>query len=114
MPRIKDPAEALKDKLVESTARFKRGCQRDEETPVFYATDGSRQIRVTSMASVGSQLILFIGEDEEGRHVELLQHFTQASFRMVAIPKEEARPSNSRIGFNDKYLAGEAEGLTDL
>ncbi|UTY48459.1 hypothetical protein EPK84_17605 [Sinorhizobium fredii] len=45
-------------------------------------------------------ILIFIGKDDDGKIVQLMQHHTQMSVMLVAVPKLEEAPY--RIGFTAK------------
>lgn len=80
-----NPAQWMHERLVHQIIEFEKGL-------------GSEPLHITNLASWGPDMILFIGQFPDGRKFELIQHYSQVSVLLVAVPKatdEEPR----RIGF---------------
>ncbi len=93
--QIRSIPEYAFDSLVDQIRAFQNNLPDDHEVGIT-AGGGGPTIYVTSLEG-GDHMIVFKGQNQEGRQAVLIQHYTQVSVQMVAMPKlaEKAR----RIGF---------------
>ena len=63
----------------------------------FVGGPTNEPLHISNVASWGPDMIVFMGQYADGRKFELLQHYSQVSVLLVAIPK--ARDEPRRIGF---------------
>jgi hypothetical protein len=93
-----NPAKWMHERLVKSIIEFENGLDETQEIGARLVNFGEREpIHISDVSYWGPDLIIFIGTNLDGRSVELLQHVTQVSVLLVALPKEHAEPR--RIGF---------------
>lgn len=94
-----NPAQWMHERLVHQIIEFEKGLGAHHEVGGrFVEGPGSEPLHITNLASWGPDMILFIGQFPDGRRFELIQHYSQVSVLLVAVPKasnEEPR----RIGF---------------
>lgn len=94
-----NPAQWMHERLVHQIIEFEKGLGEGQEVGGrFVEGPGSEPLHITNLASWGPDMILFIGQFPDGRKFELIQHYSQVSVLLVAVPKatnEEPR----RIGF---------------
>jgi Family of unknown function (DUF6173) len=94
-----NPAQWMHERLVHQIIEFEKGLGAGFEVGGrFVEGPGSEPLHITNLASWGPDMILFIGEYADGRKFELIQHYSQVSVLLMAVPKatdEEPR----RIGF---------------
>jgi hypothetical protein len=85
--------------LREQVAAFERTLAPEEETAAWLANFGANvTLVITEIAYRDPHLIILRGEDQDGRPRELLQHVSQVSLLLAAIPAKPDRPGR-RIGF---------------
>lgn len=63
----------------------------------FIEGPGSEPLHLSNVASWGPDMILFMGQFGDGRKWELIQHYSQVSLLLIAVPKMTKEPR--RIGF---------------
>ena len=94
-----NPAQWMHERLVHQIIEFEKTIGPDHEVGGrFVEGPGSEPLHIANIASWGPDMILFVGQFPDGRKFELLQHYSQVSVLLVAVPKaadEEPR----RIGF---------------
>ena len=56
-------------------------------------------ILVDSIGYIGYNLIRFLGKDNLGKPLELIQHISQLNFLLMVVPKTEKEPEKRKIGF---------------
>ena len=61
-------------------------------------TPGAGVMHVSDIGYWGPDMIMFYGENEHGKPMELIQHYTQVSLLLTAVPAESEPPR--RIGFD--------------
>lgn len=96
IPEIKSFAKQAHEGLAGRIRRFESGLNEDEEMAVYIASMAV-PFRLTGIGDMGG-LIVFFGEDPDGRRVESYQHFTQANVTLVAVPKPAGQDAR-RMGF---------------
>jgi len=95
-----DPAAWMHQRLVNQIVEFEKNLGPDHEIGGrFVEGPGSEPLHISNVASWGPDMILFMGQFPDGRRFELMQHYSQVSVLLVAVPKmTEAEPPR-RIGF---------------
>lgn len=96
IPEIKSLAKQAHEGLASRIRRFEERLREDEEMAVYIASMAV-PFRLTGIGDMGG-LIVFLGEDPDGRRVESYQHFTQANVTLVAIAKPDGQEAR-RMGF---------------
>ncbi len=99
-PKYKaNPAEWMHERIVRSIADFEKGLKPDEEIGARLVSFGqSEVIHILDVGYWGPDLVTFQGTNADGRPVQLLQHISQISVLLVALPVEKGAPR--RIGFD--------------
>jgi hypothetical protein len=91
-------AKWMHERLVRSIVQFESGLDDQHEIGARLVSFSEREpIHIEDVGFWGPDLIIFDGRNLDGHPVQLLQHVTQISVLLVAVPKaaQEAR----RIGF---------------
>lgn len=95
-----DPAAWLHQRLVNQIVAFEKNLGPDHEIGGrFVEGPNSEPLHITNVASWGPDMILFIGQFPDGRRFELIQHYSQVSVLLVAVPKMTDEAPR-RIGFD--------------
>ena len=85
--------------LKEQITRFEQQLDEGEETAAMLANFGSNvTLVITEIGYQHPHLIVLVGEDENGRRRELLQHVSQVSLLLAAVPVKPDK-KRRRIGF---------------
>ncbi len=93
-----DPAAWMHQRLVNQIVAFEKNLGPDHEIGGrFVEGPGSEPLHISNVASWGPDMILFMGQFSDGRKFELIQHYSQVSVLLVAVPKATDEPR--RIGF---------------
>lgn len=92
---MKSIPEYAYESLVEEIRAFQ--AELSDEYEVGITTGGGGPTIYVTSVQGGDLMIVLKGQDQEGRQAVLIQHYTQVSVQMVAMPKlaDKAR----RIGF---------------
>ena len=93
-----DPAAWMHQRLVHQIMEFEKNLGPDHEIGGrFVQGPNSDALHIENVASWGPDMIMFLGQFADGRKFELLQHYSQVSVLLVAVPKMTEEPR--RIGF---------------
>ena len=94
-----NPAEWMFDRLVRLIQDFESKLNDKEEVGAHLVqAPGDSAIHVLDVGFWGPDMILFMGKNQYGRPVRLIQHYEQVSILLTALPKETEEPPR-RIGF---------------
>jgi Family of unknown function (DUF6173) len=93
-----NPAKWMHERLVKSIIEFEEALDETQEIGARLVNFGEREpIHINDVGYWGPDLVIFYGTNADKRPVELLQHVTQVSVLLVAMPKEHEQAR--RIGF---------------
>lgn len=95
----KTPAEWAHDRLVAYIRQFEAELDAKHEIAMGFASDESGVIRIEGLGYFDPDIITFYGRDETGAKTQLIQHVTQLSVTLRAVPKEAEADPPRRIGF---------------
>lgn len=95
----KSPAEWAHDRLVAYIRQFEAELDAKQEIAMGFASDESGVIRIEGLGYFDPDIITFYGRDETGAKTQLIQHVTQLSVTLRAVPKEAEAEPPRRIGF---------------
>lgn len=94
-----NPAKWTYERIVKEIDSFEAELSSDEEIGArFVSTPGSSVFHIEDLGFLGPDLIIFYGTNEHRRPIQLIQHYTQISILLTAIPKISEQPR--RIGFD--------------
>jgi hypothetical protein len=92
-------AYTMFDALAQQVKAFEAQLKDGEETAVWLAQFGSNTpLVVTKMTYRHPHLIILVGEDSQGHRRELVQHVSQVSLLLEAVPSKQGTRGR-RIGF---------------
>lgn len=95
----KSPAEWAHDRLVMYIRNFESQLDAEQEIAMGFASDESGVLRIEGLGFFDPDIITFYGRDEAGAKTQLIQHVSQLSVTLRAVPKEEDADPPRRIGF---------------
>ncbi len=96
--RPPDPATWMHQRLVHQILEFEKNLGPDHEVGGrFVEGPNAEVLHINNVASWAPDMIVFMGQYADGRKFELLQHYSQVSVLLVAVPKQTKEPR--RIGF---------------
>jgi Family of unknown function (DUF6173) len=96
----KSPAEWAHDRLVAYIRNFEKQLDAEQEIAMGFASDESGVLRIEGLGFFDPDIISFYGRDESGAKTQLIQHVTQLSVTLRAVPKETNAEPPRRIGFH--------------
>lgn len=98
--RAKSPAEWAHDRLVLYIRSFEAQLAASDEIAVGFAGGEAGVLRIEGLGYFDPDIITFYGRDEEGSKTQLIQHVSQLSVILRAVPKAaRAEEPALRIGF---------------
>lgn len=103
-PRLPDsainPAKWAYERLAKRIGEFETDLNDDEEigARLVAAPGPDAFFHIEDVSYWGPDMIMFTGKNADGRKVELIQHHTQLSVLLTALPKQQDKPR--RIGFH--------------
>jgi hypothetical protein len=93
-----NPAQWMYERIAKQVAKFEESLNPDEEVGArFVAAPGEGVIHIDDAGYWGPDMLIFYGKNAEGRPVQVLQHYTQVSITLTALPAKEPEPR--RVGF---------------
>jgi Family of unknown function (DUF6173) len=95
----KSPAEWAHDRLVLYIRNFESQLDAKQEIAMGLAGDETGVLRIEGIGFFDPDMITFYGRDESGAKTQLIQHFSQLSVTLRAVPKETGAEPPRRIGF---------------
>ena len=99
MAPSRSPAEWAYRRLILYIARFEEALDAEHEVAMGFTDGGTGVIRIEGMGHFDPDIVTFYGSDPRGGRVQLIQHVTQLSVLLRAVPKPRAEEPPRRIGF---------------
>jgi hypothetical protein len=100
-----NPAEWMYERLIKQIVEYEKRLSPEEEIGGrFVAAPKEGTFHIEDISYWGPDILMFMGRDADGRPIELMQHYSQMSILLCAVPKETDEPR--RIGF---VLMGQLE-----
>jgi hypothetical protein len=95
----KGPAGQAYDRLVMFIQNFEAKLDNTHEMAMGFAGGAAGVLRIEGLGFVDPDILTFYGRDEDGLKTQLIQHVSQLSFILRAVPKERPEEPPRRIGF---------------
>lgn len=95
----KSEARWAYERLILYIQNFEKTLDNEHEVAMGFAGDSSGVIRIEGMGYYDPDLITFYGSDPAGTKTQLVQHVTQLSVMLRALPKQVKQAEPTRIGF---------------
>ncbi len=95
----KSPAEWAYERLILYIQNFEEQLDDEHEIAVGFAGAASGALRIQGIGFFDPDIVTFYGTDETGSRTQLIQHVSQLSVTLRALPKQEPRTAPLRIGF---------------
>jgi hypothetical protein len=97
-PGPRNPAELAVQRLGEAIASFEADLSNEEEVGgVIIGAPGNTTFHIIKFYNLNKDILVFEGINEHGKPQQLVQHVTQLSILLTALPKLNETPR--RIGF---------------
>lgn len=95
----KSPAEWAYERLILYIQNFEKQLDDEHEVAVGFADGASGALRIEGIGFFDPDIVTFYGSDQNGGKSQLIQHVTQLSVTLRALPKQTAEADATRIGF---------------
>lgn len=95
----KGPAALAYERLVMFIQNFEAKLDNRHEMAMGFAGGAAGILRIEGVGFVDPDILTFYGRDEDGLKTQLIQHVSQLSFILRAVPKERPEAPPRRIGF---------------
>jgi len=95
----KSPAEWAYERLVIYIQNFEEQLDAEHEIAVGFVGGDAGVLRIEGLGFFDPDIVTFYGTDVDGTKTQLIQHVTQLSVMLRAIPKESTEVAAKRIGF---------------
>lgn len=96
----KSPAAWAYERLVMYIRNFEQQLDANEEVAMGFAGSDAGVLRIEGLGYFDPDILTFYGRDEEGMKTQLIQHVSQLSVMLRAVPKEAPEAPARRIGFH--------------
>ncbi len=93
------PAGQAYARLVMFIQNFEAKLDNTHEMAMGFAGGAAGVLRIEGVGFVDPDILTFYGRDEDGLKTQLIQHVSQLSFILRAVPKERPEGPPRRIGF---------------
>lgn len=99
-PEQKSPARWAYERLVQYIRNFETQLDAGQEVAMGFAGSEAGVLRIEGLGYYDPDIITFYGRDDEGLKTQLVQHVTQLSVILRAVPKMAPEIPARRIGFH--------------
>lgn len=108
--RPKSPAEWAYERLVLYIRNFESQLDSSQEIAMGFAGSDAGVLQIEGLGYFDPDIVTFYGRDEDGVKTQLVQHVTQLSVILRAVPKVREEEPPRRIGFalNSGWVGGES------
>lgn len=95
----KSPAEWAYERLILYIQNFEEQLDNEHEVAMGFTGGDAGVLRIEGMGFFDPDMLTFYGSDSEGIKTQLVQHVSQLSVMLRALPKEPEQEVPNRIGF---------------
>lgn len=96
---VKTPAEWAYDRLVQYIRNFESQLDAHHEVAMGFAGSDAGVLTIEGVGYFAPDILTFFGRDEDGMKTQLVQHVSQLSVLLRAVPKSRPEEPARRIGF---------------
>lgn len=94
------PAKSMYERLCIQIKDFQNKLDETQEVGASLVSFNSNQVlRITNFTYHGPDMVIFYGEDNDGKKMTLLQHISQLNVLLIAVPCIDTTKPAFRIGF---------------
>lgn len=106
----KGPAAHAYDRVITYIRNFEQKLDADEEMVLGFAGSEAGTVQIEGIGYFDPDIVTFFGRDEAGMKTQLIQHVSQVSVMLRAVPKPRAEEPARRIGFRlaQGWMGGDA------
>ena len=95
----KSAAQWAYERLILYIQNFEETLDKDHEVAMGFAGSNAGVLRIEGMGYFDPDIVTFYGSDETGTKTQLVQHVSQLSVILRALPKQPEQVEAKRIGF---------------
>lgn len=95
----KSPAQWAYERLIVYIKKFEETLDSDHEVAMGFTGGDTGVLRIEGIGFFDPDIITFYGTDNMGARTQLVQHVSQLSVMLRALPRPEDREDPVRIGF---------------
>lgn len=95
----KSPAEWAYQRLILYIQNFEAQLDNEHEVAMGFTDSGAGVLRIEGMGYFDPDIVTFYGSDADGSKTQLIQHVSQLSVMLRAMPLAPKRKEPVRIGF---------------
>ncbi|MFZ7093328.1 DUF6173 family protein [Primorskyibacter sp. 2E233] len=95
----KSPAEWAYERLILYIQNFEEQLDNEHEVAMGFAGGEAGVLRIEGLGYFDPDIVTFYGADADGLRTQLIQHVSQLSVILRALPKEVEQKEPRRIGF---------------
>ncbi|MCZ4352195.1 DUF6173 family protein [Roseovarius aestuarii] len=95
----KSPAEWAYERMILYIQNFEKTLDNEHEVAMGFAGSDAGVLRIEGMGYFEPDIITFYGSDPTGTKTQLVQHVSQLSVLLRALPKQVEQAEPERIGF---------------
>ncbi|WP_323784811.1 DUF6173 family protein [Thalassovita sp.] len=95
----KSPAEWAYERLILYIQNFEQTLDNEHEIAMGFAGGDAGVLRIEGLGFFDPDIVTFYGTDDFGLKTQLIQHVSQLSVILRALPKEPEQVEPKRIGF---------------
>lgn len=95
----KSPARWAYERLIVYIQNFEKQLDEEHEVAMGFVGGDAGVIRIEGMGYFDPDIVTFYGTDPVGTKTQLIQHVSQLSVMLRALPKHIDQPEPNRIGF---------------
>lgn len=108
--KAKSPAEWAHDRLVLYIRNFESQLDSSQEIAMGFAGDEAGVLRIEGIGYFDPDILTFYGRDDDGARTQLIQHVSQLSVTLRAVPRGAKEDVPRRIGFHlaSGWLGGDS------
>jgi hypothetical protein len=103
----KSPAEWAYQRMILYIQNFEKHLDVDHEVAMGFTGGDAGVLRIEGMGFFEPDLLTFYGTDQSGARTQMIQHVSQLTVLLRALPKVSGAKTANRIGFR---LAADLEG----
>ncbi|QBF33540.1 DUF6173 family protein [Thalassococcus sp. S3] len=95
----KSPARWAYERLILYIRNFEEQLDAEHEVAMGFAGGDAGVLRIEGMGYFDPDIVTFYGSDASGAKTQLIQHVTQLTVLLRALPKQQPDAKPNRIGF---------------
>lgn len=99
-PEAKSPARWAYERMIQYIRNFEGQLDGDQEVAMGFAGSDAGVLKIEGLGYYDPDILSFYGRDEDGMKTQLVQHVSQLSVLLRAVPKSLPEIPARRIGFH--------------